>query len=119
MAKRGKSSQGKHNKRVRQIAQRHKRDGWQVKADVSGFDRPDPIGKNGYIPDVVAKKKGAKRIVEVETHDSMVKDKDQHAAFRRSAAQQKKTASACTGPLSPSRMEEKRCPVLIRVPPLG
>lgn len=92
MAKRSSFGQNKHNVKVKQIAERLRRKGWYVKADITDFEQPDPIGSRCKIPDIVAKKSGAKRIIEVETPETMGKDKEQHGTFRRSAAQQPRTS---------------------------
>ena len=91
MARRSPKKQSEHDRKVRQSANRLKREGWEVQADLPGHDQPDPIGKDKRIPDIVATKAGAKRIVEVETAESMETDKKQQETFRRSAAQQKRT----------------------------
>ena len=91
MAKRSIPQQSKHDKKVTQLAEEHKNKGWQVSADISGYPRPRPIGKNRHIPDLVVTKAGAKKIIEVETAASLKKDKSQHDAFSRSAAQQNRT----------------------------
>lgn len=91
MARRTPKKQSKHDSKVKQIARNLKRDGWNVKADIPGFDQPNPIGKNNLIPDITAQKKGAKRIIEVETPETINKDKKQHETFRRSAGQQTRT----------------------------
>jgi hypothetical protein len=67
-------------------------EGWTVQADLPGYDRPDPIGKDKHVPDIVATKTGARKIIEVETPETMEADKKQHEAFRRSAARKKRTA---------------------------
>ena len=85
MAKR--SSKTKHNEKVKQIAQKYKREGWNVQADLSGCDKPNPIGKHQRIPDIRATKKGAERLIEVETQETMRSDKKQHETFRRRSAQ--------------------------------
>jgi len=92
MAKRSSFGQNKHNVKVKQIAERLRRRGWHVKADITDFEQPDPIGGKRKIPDIVAKKSGSKRIIEVETPETIAKDKDQHETFRRSAAQQRRTS---------------------------
>lgn len=92
MAKRTPQKQKKHDKRVKQIADRLKRKGWNVKADIEGYEQPDAIGKDKRIPDIEATKKGATRLIEVETEDTMQTDKEQHGTFRRSAAQRKRTS---------------------------
>ncbi|MBA7491715.1 hypothetical protein ES702_02263 [subsurface metagenome] len=76
--------------KVKQIAGRLRRKSWDIKTDIGGFEQPAPIGKNGKIPDIVAKKRGAKKIIEVETLETMGKDKKQHETFRRSAAHQRR-----------------------------
>jgi len=92
MAKRSSSQQTKHDRKVKQIAKQLERDDWNVQADLPGYDRPDPIGKDKHIPDLVATKAGATRIYEIETPETMEADKKQHEAFRRSAAQRKRTS---------------------------
>ena len=91
MPKRRTQKQSAHDQKVRQIARKHKSGGWDVQADLKGLTRPAPIGRGKYIPDIVARKAGAKRIIEVETPDTLEKDKDQQATFRRSAGQQSRT----------------------------
>lgn len=81
----------KHDKKVKKIAKKFEKDGWKVEADISGYETPAGIGKDRRVPDVVATKNGAKRIIEVETPESFKKDTDQHSTFRRSASQQKRT----------------------------
>lgn len=91
IAKRSSKNQSKHDSRVKQLAHRLRREGWNVKADIPGFQRPDPIGKRNLIPDITAQKRGAKKIIEVETPETMKKDRKQHETFNRSAAQQNRT----------------------------
>ena len=80
-----------HDKKVEQVVKQLKRKGWNVEADLKGFNNPDSIGQNNFIPDIVAKKSGATKIIEVETEKTVEKDKDQQEAFRRSAGQKKRT----------------------------
>ncbi len=82
-------SESKHDKRVRKEARRLEREGWNVQADIPGFETPDGIGQGGHVPDIVAKKKGAERILEVDTPRTV--DKDQLGAFRRRAGKKKRT----------------------------
>ena len=88
---RSKRSQSKHDARVRKIAQRLEREGYDVKADIAGFPQPDTIG--GYRPDVIARKPGQRRVIEVETPDSVgsARDEGQRKAFRHAAGRSKKT----------------------------
>lgn len=76
-------SQDTHDRKVRRLANDLKKNGWKVKADIKGFDSPEGIGKNNHIPDIVASKRGATRIVEVDTPDTI--DESQLATFERSA----------------------------------
>ena len=92
MAKRSPYGQSKHNSEVGRLARSLQRKGWRVKADIKGFEQPDPIGEKGKIPDIEAKKSGAKKIIEVETPETISKDEKQHEVFRRSAAQQDRTS---------------------------
>ena len=92
MAKRSPRMQSKHDTKVKEIANKLKRQRWKVKADIPEYDHPDPIGKYKHVPDIQAEKAGAKKLIEVETKDTIQKDKKQHEAFRKSAAQRKKTS---------------------------
>lgn len=91
MAKRSSNQKSKHDKKVKQIAQKLINEGWQVQADLLGYDKPDPIGKYKKIPDIRARKAGAEHIIEVETPETIQSDKKQHETFRRSAAQKPRT----------------------------
>lgn len=90
MSRRGSKRQSKHDKKVKQIARQLKNSGWTVQADLPGYDKPDPIGKDNRIPDIQARKAGAERLIEVETQETMQRDKKQHEAFRRSAAKKRR-----------------------------
>ena len=65
---------------IKRIADGLTDSGYKVSADVPGYSRPGAI--NGKYPDIVATKGGAKKIIEVETADSYVKDRDQRKVFR-------------------------------------
>lgn len=91
MAKRSKTSQSKHDAEVRRIASGLKKKGYEVKADVKGFGQPKTVG--GYRPDVVATKGKERKIVEVETSESVssTRDRAQQAAFRSAVKRAKNT----------------------------
>ena len=72
---RSKKSQSKHNITVKKLAKQYQQKGYQVKADIEGWGKPDTI--RGVRPDIVAKKGGHKTIVEVETKDSVDTKRDQ------------------------------------------
>ncbi len=82
---RSRRSQSGHDSKVRQEAKKLERQGFDVSADVLGFPKPKTIG--GYRPDILAKKDGARKIVEIETPDSKdnARDKSQQQAFRQAA----------------------------------
>ena len=88
---RSRSSQTKHDAEVRRIAKDLQRKGYNVKADVSGFKKPDTV--RGYRPDVVAKKGRERKIVEVETPDSVgsARGRAKEEAFRKAAKNSDKT----------------------------
>lgn len=89
-SKRSKEKQSEHDKAVERRAKELKRQGYEVQADLPGWEQPKPIGKDRRIPDYVAINKRTKKTVvigEVETRETMHRDKDQHSTFRRSAAQ--------------------------------
>ena len=89
--KKSKGGQSAHDQKVKQIANRLKRENWKVKANVPGQAKPHPIGKDQRVPDIEASKGGRRRIIEVETPDSLKKDKAQQSTFRRHAAQKSNT----------------------------
>ena len=79
---RSKKSQSKHDAEVKKIAKELKGKGFDVQADLSGFPKPATI--QGYRPDIIAQKGKKKRIIEVETLDSVksARDLKQQKAFR-------------------------------------
>ena len=74
-----------HDRKVRQIAKELKQKRWKVQADLKNYDTPTGIGKNNYIPDIVATRGKKTKIIEVDTPGTI--DNDQLASFRRSASQ--------------------------------
>ncbi len=89
MSKRNKTTE--HDKAVRKKANELKKEGWKVKADIPGFEKPSPVGRNELIPDIEATKAGAKRLYEIETPESMIPDKKQREVFRRHAKNKPRT----------------------------
>ncbi len=88
---RSKTPQSQHNAEVARIAKRYEQQGFKVKADIPGFQKPDTIG--GYRPDVVATQPGQRKIVEVETPDSVdgTRAQGQKQAFKAAAGRSQKT----------------------------
>ena len=89
MPKRSKHEQTKHDKKVSQIAKKYERKGYNVKADLPGYNKPESIA--GNIPDIKATKGGMTYIIEVETKKSKLSDKSQISTFRRHAGQKPRT----------------------------
>jgi Holliday junction resolvase len=85
------TSQSKHDSAVRRIARDLKAKGYEVRADVTGFSQPKTFG--GYKPDVVAIKGKHRKIIEVETTESVASARDiaQQSAFRRTANRSQNT----------------------------
>ena len=105
MAKRSSKEQSTHHRKVRELSRELKKDGYTVKADIRGYQRPRPIGKARVRPDIVATKSGTTRIVEVETPSSLTRDKEQLKTFVRSAVHRKRTTLdiVVTRPRKPKR----------------
>lgn len=91
MVKRAENDTTTHDEKVRRAAQKLKSQGWDVSADLLGYKKPKPVGKEGKIPDVEARKRGATQLIEVETPDTVEAHKDQQATFRRSAGHRART----------------------------
>jgi len=89
---RSKRSQSKHNSQVRKEVKKLEKQGYEVKADISGYQQPSTIG--GYRPDYIGKK-GKKRVIgEVETKDSVdsARDQKQQKAFKQAAKRSQNTS---------------------------
>lgn len=80
MAKRTPRQQSKHDTGVRSTAEYYEQQGYNVSADIPGYDQPRTI--DGRRPDVIARSKKETVIVEVETKDSLQKDKPQQETFK-------------------------------------
>jgi hypothetical protein len=79
---RSRRSQSRHDSTVRRIAKNYEKKGYDVEADVRGFDRPGTI--RGLRPDVIARKGSHETAVEVETPESVgsKRDQKQQEAFK-------------------------------------
>ena len=86
---RNSTSQTKHDRMVRSEANKLEDQGFKVKADIADYPKPDTI--RGYRPDVVGRKGSERKIIEVETPESLQRDKRQQATFRRHAGQKPNT----------------------------
>ena len=91
MPRRSKGSQSKHDAEVNKLAKELAKKGYDVQADVRGYPQPGTLG--GYRPDVVAKKGTERKIIEVETTESVnsARDVQQQKAFRQAARRSKNT----------------------------
>lgn len=75
--------QSVHDAKVREVANRYKRERWKVKADLPGFKEPRTV--YGNRPDIIARKGQKTRLIEIETRKSMKTDTAQRSAFQRYA----------------------------------
>ena len=87
MSKRGKGGKSRHDKSVSKSAEWYENQGYKVKADIEGWDKPKTIG--GYRPDLIAKKGKKEVILEVETPQTVKKDYKQWQAFKEYADRKK------------------------------
>jgi len=92
MAKRSSARQSIHDQRVSQEARKLTKQGWMVKADLPGYERPVPIGKGKRVPDIEAIRRGRRKLLEVETRNTIGRDQKQHETFRRHAGQKPNTS---------------------------
>lgn len=76
-----------HQLGVRRTARDHDNDGWNVRAEISEWPQPPTIA--GRRPDVLATKRGSRRLIEIEVDANA--HQRQHKTFRRHAAQKKNT----------------------------
>ena len=74
---------------MREVARTLEKQGYKVRADVRGRDKPKTIGSKR--PDIEATRNGRRLIVEVETPASLAKDKEQLKTFARHAGQKADT----------------------------
>jgi hypothetical protein len=80
MTKRSTRQQTKHDRGVQKSAEFYEKQGFKVAADIKDYSKPNSI--NGRRPDVIATKGKREIIVEVETKDSIGKDKGQQQTFQ-------------------------------------
>ena len=76
-----------HDRKVKELANQLKKKKWNVTAHVPGYETPNSIGKENYIPDIIATKGGKTKIIEVDIPQT--ENQEQLAAFKRSAAHRK------------------------------
>lgn len=87
MSKRTKTGQKKHDESVLRSVRWYQGQGYKVKADLPGYDKPKKIA--GYVPDWIAKKEKKEIIGEVETKATSEKDREQQEAFKEYAKKKK------------------------------
>ena len=76
---------------MRRVARDLEKQGFKVRADTRGREKPRPIGSKNLVPDIEAERAGRRLIVEVETRISHARDKEQIMTFLRHAAQKGNT----------------------------
>ncbi|HTY74129.1 MAG TPA: hypothetical protein VMD05_01020 [Candidatus Nanoarchaeia archaeon] len=80
-SKQSKEKANVHDACVLEIAEEMKKDKWEVRADLPGFEKPEKIGP--YTPDLTATKKGCmKRICEVVTEEMFQGDKQRYTEVK-------------------------------------
>jgi hypothetical protein len=81
MVKKKAEEQKSHDECVRTVADELKKDRWEVKANLQGWEKPPKIG--AFTPDVIAKKKGClSRICEVATEEMFKGDRERYIEFK-------------------------------------
>ena len=80
-----KKNQDTHDRKVRQLANQLRKQGYNVKADIPGYENPPDIGKNKHTPDILATRRSKTKIIEIDTPGT--ENDEQLSAFKRSAAQ--------------------------------
>ena len=78
---RSEQKQADHDRCIEKKAIEWKGDGYIVFADLEGWDKPVEI--DGYVPDVIARKKGVARICEIETDDTFESHRPQWETFKK------------------------------------
>ena len=76
-----------HQQGVKRTVREHDKEGWNVRAEVSGWPQPPTIA--GRRPDVLATKRRSRRVIEIETDANA--HQGQHETFHRHAAQKTNT----------------------------
>lgn len=79
---RSEEEKSKHNDMVEKMAKEYNRKGYDVDADLEGWNRPKTI--DGVRPDIRARKGGHETAVEVETPGTVgsKRDQKQHTSFK-------------------------------------
>ncbi len=80
MVKKKPEKQSNHDQTVKAIADELKKDKWDVKANLEGYEKPAQL--KDYLPDIEAKKGGLKRICEVVTEEMFKGDKQKYIELK-------------------------------------
>lgn len=81
MAHRTKTGQKIHDTEVSKWARQKEKEGFDVTADLPGWEKPPKI--KGAVPDAFAEKETKKKMLEVETPQTLEEDKEQREKFRK------------------------------------
>lgn len=87
MLKRTKTGQRQHDLEVLRWAKQKKKEGFSVDADLPGWPKPSKV--KGDIPDAFAIRGREKKLLEVETIDTLSSDQQQRSKFRKWSATNK------------------------------
>jgi hypothetical protein len=80
MAKKKAEAQSNRDECVRAVADELKKENWQVKANLEGWNKPETI--KGIRPDIEAQKGCLRRICEVATEEMFAGDKERYIELR-------------------------------------
>ncbi len=80
MSKKESEKHDSHDLCVREIANELKKDNWEVKASLEGWEQPTKLGNS--TPDIEAKKGCLKRICEVTTEEMFEDNKERYIEFK-------------------------------------
>lgn len=83
MAHQIKERQKTHDRKVQEVARRLRRQRYFVRADLPGHPRPPRFA--GIRPDIYAHKKGKKLVYEIETSETLSKDRPQQQKLAKAA----------------------------------
>ena len=86
-SKRTKIGQKSHDEAVLNSVKYYENQGFKVKADLPGYNKPDKI--KGKIPDLIAKNNSSEIVLEVETPQTVETDKKQISVFKEYADRSK------------------------------
>lgn len=89
MSRRKPRDQVTHDRKVSRLASELEKQGYTVQASTGSRPDPNPIGRPGMMPDIVATKGGKTKIIEVKTPRGLKADMIKLQKFAKYAAKRK------------------------------